>query len=304
MFAHPWFVFAFDIKKYNSVTKMNKFVTNSNLDNLVSIFREYMFDKFKYKIPEDDPSVASIAQKHIHIIAGNSTGRESLQDLNLQVLGVLRKFYLEKMQRSSKPPAHIRDNEVYAGRRVVFNEQLPVDTSIMRIAGTDMNKRMELFSAQRTAEFTTHTASLPPEIEPSLKDKPESSDDFFARVKDFERERTRLEVVPQELNKNLVMIKNNLDNVTPGQYKVKHVVLSFDDCKYFSMVATIGIGLETLFLKCTNQHTILPDNRLMALFEPIVSADATLGLYPDDNNRQISIPSGATEFTIVAFRVS
>ena len=312
---------------------MNKFVTNKNLDEIVSIFREYMNDKFNVKIPEEDQAVSSLAQQQIHRIAGNATGRETLQDLNLQVLGYLRKFYLSKMNRSNQA---IRDSEVFANRKVIFNNNMPADTS-MRMNGNDLAKRMDMLSAQRLAEFPK--PSQPSDLEPSIKEAAETSDDFLARVREFERERSKIaesqnlkniEIAPvapsklrgasslthtfvnegqgqqhqhepQESNRQLYLINNSLDNVMPGQYNVKYITVKYNKPD-FDLLVTISHGNDTLIFKKIDHVVHSQSEVTNVLYEPIVKSDANLNITIEKNNIHINA-SDVDGYDIVLLRL-
>ena len=297
---------------------MNKFVTNTNLEDIVSIFRQYMNDKFNVKIPEEDQSLSSIAQQQLHIVAANYNGKDTLHELNLQVLGGLRRFYVDKLQRSKQS---IRDSEIFTNRRVVFNNNMPTDTSMMRINSNDMVKRMELLNSQRLSDFSK---PIPPDLEPSIKETAETSDNFLAKVREFEKERSKISDVKNvqlpakmrssplidatsnstfyineinDCNQKLLLIKNNT-NVSPGQYNIKLVKVTFNNL-YYDLLLTLSYANDTYILKKIDN--VQQDEKMIVLYEPIIKSDAILNITSEKN--QIEFDNANIEnFDIVVSR--
>ena len=175
------------------------FLSNENLEQIVTIFGEYMRDKYSIDVTSNPvDNVPDLALKVMRMTAANAKGVESVKDLNVQVLGQLRRYYMNKLnsspappppmparQRSAQPEVLIRDDAVFGNRKVVFSDEIPVDASINK-KSVDLNKKMEALEARRNAEFS---APRPPEPEQGTIEKAESTEDFLAKVRQLELER-------------------------------------------------------------------------------------------------------------------
>ncbi len=211
---------------------MNKFLNNANLQNIIGIFREYMQDKFNITVPFDD-ALSSLALKQMRIIAANANPTDSLKELNLQVLGYLRKFYLDKLQYQTDK------------RKVHFNETVAAST---RIGPVDIVKKMEVLQSNRDSEFAR---PVPPDLDPGVKDIAENSEDFMMKLKDFERERS---ILPQPRvqsdsgsgSMKMIMCNNTIETLSGDViYYVKHLVKEFPSTKYDFLMSIGGCILKS-----------------------------------------------------------
>jgi len=276
------------------------FLNPQNLSNIVNVFKDYMKDKYNVDL-ESDGNLRTITWRQMQIVSANSKGSLKLQDLNIQVLGVLRKSYLERLTR----PQKLRDVEVFGNRRVTYNESLPMEARVH----TDVSKRMEAVQQQRQAEFQV-TPQRPPQIDPSPKEDPENIDDFIAKVKNFERERSQSILMPpaptntpppmttaktsiiQEeflphppsttfisppAPKEVVVFRSPsaTQDIVPGEYSLQAFSLKMA-LSDFQMIASLKVNEQTIPLKLL-QHIVLTDQTgvvVHAIYEPFVPQTA------------------------------
>ncbi len=181
------------------------FLSNENLEQIVTIFGEYMRDKYSINVASAQENIPELTLKTMRMVAANARGVESVKDMNVQVFSQLRRYYMNKMNGPPQQPmptraipnnqtALTRDDSVFTGRKVVFKDDIPVDTSINK-KSTDLNKKMEALEARRNAEFASQR---PPSPEPGVVEKADSTDDFLAKVKQLELEREKEGALQQQ----------------------------------------------------------------------------------------------------------
>ncbi len=265
------------------------FLTSKNLDNIVRVFQEYMKDKYTVDLEKDD-NLRAITWRQMQLASANIKGTEKLQDMNIQILGILRKTYLEKL---TKPIKHVssnqnlRDVEVFGNRKIIYNDSLPVEARIHQ----DVSKRMETIQQQRQAEFQVKP-QRPPQIDASPKDDPENIDDFIAKVKNFERERSQSILIPPPPStlsvkptdvfssqqttalqpstvKYVIFKETTNDDIIPGEYNF-HALSIKQPVSEFKMIVSLKMNDQLIPLKL-QQHAILssdtPDMYVYAIYE-------------------------------------
>ena len=194
------------------MVNMNTFLSKQNADTIIGIFREYMKDKFKVTLDPADSILNNLTIDAMQNITLH--GHESLQDLNLRVLGMLRKYYVERLASpnlvaapngasyGTSVPAQTRiptmdplnrESQLFGARKVMFQDapEPARPQHAPRAARSDAPKSLENVMAERDAIFA-RPPPPPPEIEPSKKELAESTEDFLAKVKLFERERSAI----------------------------------------------------------------------------------------------------------------
>lgn len=264
---------------------MNKFLTHANLNSLISIFKNYMWDKYKFTIPDDDQSLASLTQKQIHIVSGNASGRESLQELNIQVLGYLRQFYTQKMEHqkiaSTMKPSNNLD--VIHNRRVVFSENLPADTSQMKYNALDFQQRVNMLSTQRNSEFTKPVPPVPHELDSQIKETPEPAVDFMQKIKEFEKERLHSVPFDASITNGRTPVTSQLNQLrvisvsepvlAPISFKIKYCVFTFDS-DGFEIIEVLRFDSGFTCMMKMSDYTVHSNGKTQVIYEPIIENDA------------------------------
>lgn len=172
------------------------FLSNENLEQIITIFGEYMRDKYNVNIVSFDDNLSNIVLKNMRLIAANAGGGESNKELNIAVLGNLRKYYVGKLQQQASLKQAVRDTEVYGNRNIVFKETVPIDTTIDK-KQIDLSKKMEALEARRASDISK---PRPPEIDAGIKERAESMEDFLIKVKELEKERDRTYIEVEDVS--------------------------------------------------------------------------------------------------------
>ena len=272
------------------------FLKPANVTNIINVFRDYMRDKYNVEI-ENDENIRRITQTQMNMVAATAKGIESLQDLNIQVLGHLRKTFLEKL---SKPKVHIRDAEVFGNRRIVYNNSMPIDTTVRTGPNADVGKRLETINQQRQSEFQP-TPVRPPQIDSQPVEEPENIEDFLAKVKNFERERLQsIAVPPVATSQPPPPMASPIKSVyvfTPtihpgaGEY-ILHAFSTKLPLVDFSMIITLKINEERLPMKV--QSHIMMGDTIHAIYEPFTSLSTFKQTVDDVANFSIEILGAST----------
>jgi len=247
------------------------FLKPINTNNIINVFREYMKDKYSVDIEADD-TLRNYTRMQMQIVQSNAKGNESIQDLNIQVLGHLRKIYLEKL---TKPKPSIRDAEVFGNRRIMYNESLPMSSG----PNTDVSKRHEVVNQQRQNEFQMKP-QRPSQIESLPIEEPENIEDFLAKVKSFEKERLQTVaptvVITNTPSSSIVPVQQRTIHVFtpsmnpgPGSFEISALSLKLLQSQ-FVMIISVKIMDQIIPMKL--QSHIVLDDKIHAIYEPFASA--------------------------------
>jgi len=276
------------------------FLSNENLVQINSIFGEYMHDKYNIDTSTYD-DLSEVTPKFMKIVAGNAQGVESIKDLNILVLGQLRRYYLSRT---------MRDKEIHGNRKVVFKESMPIDAGSDK-KNIDLFKKAETLEARRNAEFAV---PRPPEPDSGVKEVAENMDDFLARVKELEKERETEAVSNKEVknieylsagaaarkplpivnvNKNLRVAKDNLVSLNEGYYYIKCLSVKYNT-EDFDHIIAIKISETPVVFKMTDYSLV--GDKSTVMYEPILSNDKV------NIDPSFVCPPGWISFTIVVLK--
>lgn len=168
----------------------NGFYTKDNIQMIMNIFVDYMYDKHNYLIRDKD-SINELKQNIFTVmtsVAENANGNESLQRLNSAVLANIKDLYVKKMETVTQRKPNIksldRERDVFGNRQVPLNNLIPERDPYTRKANTDMDKVI----ADREDLFPKKT---PPNanVSQSLKETADNNDDFMMKYKALEKQR-------------------------------------------------------------------------------------------------------------------
>lgn len=171
----------------------NGFYTKDNIQMIMNIFVDYMYDKYNFLI-RDKESVNELKQNIFNVmtsVAESANGTESLQRLNSAVLANIKEMYVKKMETAAQRKPNIksleRERDVFGNREVPVNNLLPERDPYTRKSATDIDKVI----SDRDELFPKKT---PPKVSVSeqLKEIADNNDDFMRKYKALEKQRESL----------------------------------------------------------------------------------------------------------------
>jgi hypothetical protein len=171
--------------------KGNTFYTKDNIELIVNIFTDYMYEKHDVSINKVE-DVAKLKQDVFNVmtkVRKESSGNEPINRLNTAVLSIVKDVYLERLKTPAQKKPNMksleRERDVFGNREVNVNELIPKRDPYMRRNIPNLDKLI----TERDDAVGTQKTPLVTKIAPQTLETAETADDFMLKLKDLERMR-------------------------------------------------------------------------------------------------------------------
>lgn len=260
--------------------KGNTFYTKDNIELIVNIFTDYMYEKHDVSIKKAE-DVAKLKQDVFTIMTKvnkEASGNEPITRLNTAVLSTIKEIYLDRIKAASQRKPNMksleRERDVFGNREVTVNDLIPKRDPYVRKTVPDMDKLI----TERDDAIGVKKAPRVSNIVPESKETAENADDFIRKLKQLEQMRDmQLPAVP-------VGIGNSEGVVMDRMKDSASFVLNVEDQDPKTMFAASMLQQQTEStpkplqsldeVMTTRQSLIIPQNTTQILMNKYISVNS------------------------------